>query len=105
VGHRQVILRPEGRRVSRVGGGRDCVRDGAVVAPPGPRILNACATVLRRSCGDGVSDFWIQGEGVRAAQQSSAGGSGGRFGLTLRPRLASIQFERVVPENHMAAFL
>ena len=73
--------------------------------PSRPHVSNACATVLRRSCGDGVSDFWIQGEGVRAAQQSSAGGSGGRFGLTLRPRLASIQFERVVPENHMAAFL
>jgi hypothetical protein len=35
VGHRQVILRPEGGRVSLVSGGRDCVRDRAIVAPPG----------------------------------------------------------------------
>ena len=55
VTHRQIILRPEGRRVGLVSGGRDRVRDGAIVAPPGPHVLNARAAALRRSCTDHVA--------------------------------------------------
>ena len=55
MGHSQVILRRECRRVSRVSGRRNSVRDRAVVAPLGPYVLNACATALRRSCGNGVT--------------------------------------------------
>ena len=55
MGHRQVILRPERCGVGLVGGRRDSVRDGAIVAPPGPHVSNARATVLRRSRGNGVA--------------------------------------------------
>jgi len=55
VGHRQVILRPECRGVLQVGRWHNRVRDRAVVTPPGPHVPNACATVLRRSCSDGVA--------------------------------------------------
>ena len=46
MGHRQVILRLECRRVGRVGGRRDSVRDRPVVAPLGPYVLNACTAAL-----------------------------------------------------------
>ena len=55
VGHRQEILRPERRCVSRVSGRRNSVRDRAVVAPLGPCVLNACATALWRSGSNGVT--------------------------------------------------
>ena len=50
VGHRQVVLRPERRRVGLVGGRRNSVRHRTAVAPPGPYITNARATALRGSC-------------------------------------------------------
>jgi len=53
--HRQVILRPECRCVGPVRGRCNSVRDRAVVAPPGPGVLNACATALRGRCGDSVT--------------------------------------------------
>ena len=53
--HRQVILFLECRRVGLVGGGRNGVRDRAIVAPSGPYVPNACATALRRSGGNGVT--------------------------------------------------
>ena len=55
MGHGQVILRGERRRVSRVSGRRNSVRDRTMIAPLGPYVLNACATALRRSCGYGVT--------------------------------------------------
>jgi hypothetical protein len=54
-GHGQVVLRLECRRVGRVGGWRNSVRDRAVVAPLAPYVLNACATALRRCCDNGVT--------------------------------------------------
>jgi hypothetical protein len=54
-GHGQEVLRREARRVSRVSGRRNSVRDRAVVVPLGPYVLNACTTALRRSRGNGVS--------------------------------------------------
>ena len=60
--HRQIILRPEGRRVGLVRGGRDRVRDGAIVAPPGPHVLNARAAALRGSRGNGVTRAGVPGK-------------------------------------------
>jgi hypothetical protein len=68
VGHRQVILCPESRCVGRVGGWGDSVRDRAVIAPPGPWVLNACATALRRSCGNRVTRATHPGTPSRATE-------------------------------------
>ena len=55
VGHRQVILRPEIRRVGLVRGGRDRVRDSSATAPAQPDVSNTCATALGRSRGNSVA--------------------------------------------------
>jgi len=53
--HREKILSVEIRCVSRVGGRRDSVRDSSATAPIHPCVSNACGTVLRRCCGNGVT--------------------------------------------------
>ena len=45
--HRQVILRLECRRVGRVSGWHDSVRDRAVIVPLAPYILDPSVTALR----------------------------------------------------------
>jgi len=50
MGHRQEVLCGERRGIGRVRRGSDAVRNGAVVAPIFPHVLNACTTALRRSC-------------------------------------------------------
>ena len=53
--HRQEILRLECRGIGLVSGRRNSVRDSAIITPFCPYILNACSTVLRGSCGNGVT--------------------------------------------------
>ena len=55
VGHRQVILRPESRRVSLACGRCDRVRDRAAADPASPYVLNACAAALRGSGSNGMT--------------------------------------------------
>ena len=64
VAHRQVILRRECRRVSIVSGGSNSVRDATVVAPSAPYVPNACATVLRGSCGNCVARTRLPRKGL-----------------------------------------
>ena len=49
VGHRQVILRPEGGCVGLVGSWSNCVRDRSATGPTAPDVANARATALGRS--------------------------------------------------------
>ena len=88
-GHRQEILRPERRRVSRVGGRRDSVRDRAVVTPPVPYVLNACATALGRCRGNKCDlkrgtqeNLWLAGP--RRTVNSEAKTCKGSFGQLLK---------------------
>ena len=53
--HGQEVLRIEIRCVCPVSRGRNSVRNSSPTAPICPDVSNACATALRRSCGNDVA--------------------------------------------------
>ena len=69
MGHCQVILRLERRCVRLVRSRRNSVRNRAAIAPIHPHVSNACPTVLRRSCPNGVSRTGRPGKPLRGTMR------------------------------------
>jgi len=55
MGHREIVLCRECRRIGLVGGRSNRVRDSSATAPVCPDVPHAGRTVLRGSCGYGVT--------------------------------------------------
>ena len=71
MGHCQVILGLERRCVRFVRSRRNSMRNRAAIAPIHPHLSNACATILRRSCPNGVSRTGRPGKPLYGTMRSA----------------------------------
>jgi hypothetical protein len=87
VAHCEVIFGAKIRGVTGVSSGSNSVRDRSAIAPIHPHVLNACATVLRRSGGDGVSRTGGPGKRVCGTIRGAINSEGETCGIRLDSHL------------------
>ena len=90
MGHCQVILRLERRCVRFVRSRRNSVRNRAAIAPIHPHVSNACATVLRRNCPNGVSRTGGPGKRLCGTMRNAINSEGETCGICSDTRGLSV---------------